>query len=63
MDTLRKAKPANGTRQLVDALNNTYDMRDMNDVYKVEQGRGDGNLGAVCSLDPAGRIRMTTRLL
>ncbi|KAK7928281.1 hypothetical protein PG985_005279 [Apiospora marii] len=63
LDIAHMVQPANGTRQLVEALNTTYDMHGMNDVYKVAQGGGEEILRAAGSLDHAGRTRMMGRLL
>ena len=63
MDILRQVKPANGTWQLVEALNNTYDKQGMHDVFKVQEHGGEEILHSLCSLDHAGRKLMMARLL
>ncbi|KAK8059289.1 hypothetical protein PG996_009219 [Apiospora saccharicola] len=63
MDILRQVKPAHGTWQLVEALNNTYDKQGMHDVYKVQEDGGEEILRSLCSVDHAVRKRMKTRIL
>ncbi|KAK8127381.1 hypothetical protein PG984_008489 [Apiospora sp. TS-2023a] len=63
MDILRQVKPANGTCQLVEALNNTYEKQGMHDVFKVQEHGGKEILNSLCSLDHAGRKLMMARLL